>query len=204
MQIINGWLDGVRRIETPNMGGAMVPELIVMHFTAGASAESSALHFSRAESGVSAHVVIDRDGTVIQCVPFDRQAWHAGPSEYGGRIRLNQWSIGIELANWGQVTRLDDGTFETWAKRKLDASHVALVDGHYWEWFSSEQVCIAHCVCKAIKAWAREIGPGIRDVVGHSWVCVPSGRKPDPGPAFDMVAFRKLLGYHHAASRFQL
>lgn len=200
----DGWFEQVRRIESPNMGGPIVPELIVMHFTAGASGESSALHFSRPASGVSAHVVIDRDGAIIQCVPFNRQAWHAGSSEYGGRIRLNEWTVGVELANWGQVERLEDGSYQSWAKHTVDPAHVVRIGNTYWEWFPSEQVCSAYCVCKAITTWAREIGPGIRDVVGHSWVCVPSGRKPDPGPAFDMVAFRKLLGYHHAASRFQL
>ena len=190
-----GWIESVRRIETPNMGGPIVPELILIHFTAGASAESSARDCAVPGKQKSAHVFVDRDGTIIQQVPFSRQAWHAGPSEYGGRIRLNQWTVGVELANWGQVEKKDDGTFQTWAKSQIDPAHVVTVNGTHWEWFPSEQICVAHCVCRAIKTWAREIGPGIRDVVGHSSVCVPPHRKPDPGPAFDMGAFRKLLGF---------
>ncbi len=46
---------------------------------------------------VSAHVVIYRDGSVQQFVPFDRRAWHAGESRYGERTRCNDFSIGIEL-----------------------------------------------------------------------------------------------------------
>lgn len=46
---------------------------------------------------VSAHLLIRRDGTVIQYVPFDKRAWHAGQSEYRGRNRCNDFSIGIEL-----------------------------------------------------------------------------------------------------------
>lgn len=46
---------------------------------------------------VSAHVVIYRDGSVTQFVPFDRRAWHAGQSRFGERIRCNDFSIGIEL-----------------------------------------------------------------------------------------------------------
>ncbi|MFI9652045.1 1,6-anhydro-N-acetylmuramyl-L-alanine amidase AmpD [Guyparkeria halopsychrophila] len=46
---------------------------------------------------VSAHVVIYRDGSVTQFVPFDRRAWHAGQSRYGERTRCNDFSIGIEL-----------------------------------------------------------------------------------------------------------
>ena len=46
---------------------------------------------------VSAHVLIRRDGTVVQFVPFHRRAWHAGVSSYQGRNACNDFSIGIEL-----------------------------------------------------------------------------------------------------------
>ena len=46
---------------------------------------------------VSAHVVIDREGAMVQYVPFDRRAWHAGISVYDDRERCNDFSIGIEL-----------------------------------------------------------------------------------------------------------
>jgi AmpD protein len=46
---------------------------------------------------VSAHVLIRRDGEVVQYVPFDRRAWHAGQSCFEGRERCNDFSIGIEL-----------------------------------------------------------------------------------------------------------
>jgi AmpD protein len=46
---------------------------------------------------VSAHVLIRRDGEVVQYVPFEQRAWHAGQSRYGGRECCNDFSIGIEL-----------------------------------------------------------------------------------------------------------
>jgi AmpD protein len=46
---------------------------------------------------VSAHLLIDRHGTVTQFVPLCRRAWHAGESEYGGQAGCNDFSIGIEL-----------------------------------------------------------------------------------------------------------
>ena len=46
---------------------------------------------------VSAHCVIKRDGEVIQFVPFNERAWHAGVSSFQGRERCNDYSIGIEL-----------------------------------------------------------------------------------------------------------
>ncbi|MCC5855775.1 MAG: 1,6-anhydro-N-acetylmuramyl-L-alanine amidase AmpD [Idiomarina sp.] len=46
---------------------------------------------------VSAHCLIRRNGEVIQYVPFDQRAWHAGVSEWQGRTGCNDFSIGIEL-----------------------------------------------------------------------------------------------------------
>jgi len=46
---------------------------------------------------VSAHLLIRRDGTVVQFVPFTKRAWHAGVSSLEGRERVNDFSIGIEL-----------------------------------------------------------------------------------------------------------
>lgn len=46
---------------------------------------------------VSAHALIQRDGTIKQFVPFDQRAWHAGQSCYQGEEACNDFSIGIEL-----------------------------------------------------------------------------------------------------------
>lgn len=46
---------------------------------------------------VSAHLLIRRDGEVVQFVPFTQRAWHAGESAFRGRASCNDFSIGIEL-----------------------------------------------------------------------------------------------------------
>ena len=46
---------------------------------------------------VSSHILIRRNGDIIQFVPFNKRAWHAGISNYCGRDRCNDFSIGIEL-----------------------------------------------------------------------------------------------------------
>ena len=46
---------------------------------------------------VSAHLLIRRDGELVQFVPFNRRAWHAGQSQFRERERCNDFSIGIEL-----------------------------------------------------------------------------------------------------------
>ncbi|MBE9568636.1 MAG: 1,6-anhydro-N-acetylmuramyl-L-alanine amidase AmpD [Proteobacteria bacterium] len=49
------------------------------------------------EMQVSSHVLIKRDGEIVQFVPFHERAWHAGQSDYCGRKHCNDFSIGIEL-----------------------------------------------------------------------------------------------------------
>ena len=46
---------------------------------------------------VSTHLLIRRDGELMQFVPFTERAWHAGESCFRGRDRCNDYSIGIEL-----------------------------------------------------------------------------------------------------------
>ena len=55
---------------------------------------------------VSAHVLIKRNGKIIQFVPFNKRAWHAGVSSYKGKNDCNNFSIGIELEG------SDDDIFE--------------------------------------------------------------------------------------------
>jgi N-acetylmuramoyl-L-alanine amidase len=56
-------------------------------------------HFLNPRSQVSAHYIIGKRGEVLQCVPDEKRAWHAGPSKYQGREKVNDFSIGIELVN---------------------------------------------------------------------------------------------------------
>jgi AmpD protein len=73
---------------------------------------------------VSAHALIRRDGCIIQFVPFDRRAWHAGESSWRGRARCNDYSVGIELEG-------TDGTsYEDAQYSSLAMLLVALIDAY--------------------------------------------------------------------------
>lgn len=61
---------------------------------------------------VSAHVLIRRDGGVVQYVPFCRRAWHAGVSEWMGRTRCNDFSVGVELEG-GEIGPFEDAQYMT-------------------------------------------------------------------------------------------
>jgi AmpD protein len=57
---------------------------------------------------VSSHLLIRRDGEVIQFVPFARRAWHAGESRFRGRDVCNDFSIGIELEGTDDCAYTDE------------------------------------------------------------------------------------------------
>jgi len=56
---------------------------------------------------VSAHVLIRRDGGIMQFVPFHQRAWHAGASHHDGRDQCNDFSIGIELEGADDIPYTD-------------------------------------------------------------------------------------------------
>ena len=70
---------------------------------------------------VSSHLLISRRGRVSQFVPFDRRAWHAGVSSYGGRQGCNAFSIGIELEGTDRAPYTDSQY-----RRLLDALRALL------------------------------------------------------------------------------
>ena len=89
---------------SPNFGdrrGGARPELIVIHYTAMQSCAAALARMCDPLTEVSAHYLIDADGTVLALVPEEKRAWHAGAGMWGGRDDVNSRSIGIELANDG-------------------------------------------------------------------------------------------------------
>jgi AmpD protein len=56
---------------------------------------------------VSAHFLVRRDGEVIQFVPCEKRAWHAGQSSWQGRQACNDFSIGIELEGTDELPFAD-------------------------------------------------------------------------------------------------
>ena len=57
---------------------------------------------------VSSHLLIERDGSLVQFVPFNKKAWHAGVSSFKGRENCNEFSIGIELEGTDENAYTDD------------------------------------------------------------------------------------------------
>ncbi|SFP05585.1 N-acetylmuramoyl-L-alanine amidase [Tranquillimonas alkanivorans] len=87
---------------SPNRGprrGGVRPDMVVIHYTAMASAEAAVRRLCAPEAEVSAHYLVAEDGTVVRMVDEDARAWHAGAGAWGEVSDVNSRSIGIELAN---------------------------------------------------------------------------------------------------------
>jgi len=90
---------------SPNFGerrGRGQVELVVLHYTAMPSCAEALERLCDPGAEVSAHYLIDADGTVLSLVPETARAWHAGAGEWRGVGDVNSRSIGIELANTGR------------------------------------------------------------------------------------------------------
>lgn len=85
---------------SPNFGPrkhGRAPDMIVLHYTAMDSAAAALERMCDPIPEVSAHYLIDRDGTITQMVDEDMRAWHAGSGAWGDITDVNSHSIGIEL-----------------------------------------------------------------------------------------------------------
>ena len=91
-----------RQVPSPNFGPRELPvTMIVLHYTGMQSADEALERLCSEEAGVSAHYLIDEDGTVTQMVAEENRAWHAGKSYWRGITDVNSASVGIELVNPG-------------------------------------------------------------------------------------------------------
>jgi len=96
-----GWI-GYTVIKSPNYNERPAGEIvncIVLHSTAQPLFIDTIKRFQDPETKVSAHFVVDRDGTVVQMAPLTKRAWHAGVSSFDGVEGVNDYSIGIEMTN---------------------------------------------------------------------------------------------------------
>lgn len=124
MDIVDGWLSTAQQIPSENCDARPSDEisLIVIHcislpaghfgndyveqlFTNQITLSHHPDFADLAELKVASHLFIRRDGRIVQFVPFNQRAWHAGVSEFDGRSQCNDFSIGIELEG------IDSGEF---------------------------------------------------------------------------------------------
>jgi N-acetylmuramoyl-L-alanine amidase len=105
--------------------GALAPDLVVLHYTGMESADAALARLCdpRGSERVSAHYVVDEDGTILQLVPEARRAWHAGEGSWAGAGDINSRSIGVEIVNPGH-----DFGYPAFPARQIDALIALLGD----------------------------------------------------------------------------
>jgi N-acetylmuramoyl-L-alanine amidase len=182
--------------KTPNQGGSFdagLPDTIIIHYTAGSSAESSIKTLCDKRNKASAHLVVSRDGVVTQLLPFNKIAWHAGKSSYGGRTGFNKYSIGIEIDNAGKLTKSSD-QYIAWFGRVypesdvIEAVHRNESEPYYWHRYTEKQIDRVNDICvDLIEAYE------ISSILGHEEIS--PRRKIDPGPAFPLDKLRDRVLY---------
>jgi N-acetylmuramoyl-L-alanine amidase len=91
---------------SPNCGerrGGVLPDMIVIHYTGMAGCAEARARLCDPAAEVSAHWLVDLDGSAEALVPEALRAWHAGEGEWAGVTDVNSRSVGIELANPGNA-----------------------------------------------------------------------------------------------------
>ncbi len=131
----------------PRRDGAK-PDIVVIHYTAMASARTAANTLCNPDTEVSAHYLIAEDGEVMSLVPEAMRAWHAGAGAWGNVTDVNSRSIGIELANTG---------FAPFAAAQMDAL-ADVLRGINARWNIRPERVIGH----SDMAPGRKIDPGAR------------------------------------------
>jgi N-acetylmuramoyl-L-alanine amidase len=92
----------VRDVPSPNFDARRgPPDMLVLHYTGMQTAEAAIARLCDPEARVSAHYVVDEDGSILKLVPEERRAWHAGRGVWLGETDCNAASIGIEIVNPG-------------------------------------------------------------------------------------------------------
>ena len=134
--------------------------MIVLHYTAMDSAAAAIERLCDPIYEVSAHYVIDTDGTITQLVSEDMRAWHAGAGAWGDITDVNSHAIGIELDYCPPF----EGVLQ----------------------FDARQIQALQDLLSDILQRRPEITP--ERIIGHSDMA--PARKFDPGPPIPMGTFR--------------
>lgn len=147
---MNRWLVN-KVIASPNCNDRLLPiTMVVLHYTGMRTAGEALARLCDPSSQVSAHYLIDEDGTVTCMVPEDKRAWHAGKSYWRGVSDINSASIGIELVNPGH-----EFGYRPFPEPQMDALLPLLAD-----MMDRHDIPRANVVGHSDVAPARKVDPG--------------------------------------------
>lgn len=167
-----------------------MPVGIVIHHTVTYNLNSTVEYLAKNE--VDVHFVIGKEGDVVQMVPCNLDASHAGESEWGKYKFLNGYFIGIEVVNIGPLTKKANKYFDTYGREyKGDVRERKTLGELYWEPFTEKQEESLYFLCKWL---IDQYGIPLENVIAH-YEASPK-RKIDPAGGmkhWPMQKFRDLL-----------
>ena len=175
-------------------------EGIVIHFTAGASASSSASWLANPTSKASAHFVVGKEGEVYQVVETSNRAWHAGSSVWLDRSGANNYTIGIEVDNPGPLTKDSNGNFKTvYGAAYSGETTMDATGARHYAAYTNKQLEAVRDLCFKL---CNELRIDPLMIVGHEHVA--PRRKVDPGPAFDWTLIDAIYTPYFSVAPHQL
>jgi N-acetylmuramoyl-L-alanine amidase len=153
-----------REVPSPNWNARKLPvSMVVLHYTGMTSAADALERLCDPAAEVSAHYLIDEDGTVTRLVDEAHRAWHAGKAYWRGLTDINSASVGIELVNPGH-----EFGYRPFADAQMEALVPLLAD-----------IVVRHGIAPA-------------DVVGHSDVAPARKTDPGELFDWDLLARYRL------------
>jgi len=124
--------------------------MLVLHYTGMPNAEAALERMLDAGAKVSAHYMIDEDGSLLSLVDEDMRAWHCGEAYWRGSSDINGRSIGIELVNPGHE----------WGYRAFPEAQMAVLEMLIGDIFSRHDIAPGNVVGHSDIAPRRKQDPG--------------------------------------------
>ena len=171
--------DGITAIErpSPNRGERKTAiDMLLFHYTGMESAQAALERLCDPATAVSAHYLIEEDGTLHRLVDDAQRAWHAGVGSWAGDTDVNSRAIGIELQNPGHE----------FGYRDFPAAQIAVLERLSRYLITKHSIPARHVLGHSDVAPGRKQDPGER----FPWQRLaqagigrwPRARKPDGGP----------------------
>lgn len=168
--------------------GTMQPGGVTVHYTADRDLLRSIQALE--SKNLAYHLIIDRQGTVFQMLPFDRTCYHAGKASWHN-LSPNSRHIAVAFLSWGQLRRSPNG-HRSWSDVYVAPNDVRTNGQGAWDAATDFQ----EAALKSFLRWAcLELKIDPDSVCGHDECAIPPGRKVDPGGSlsFRMADLRKEL-----------
>lgn len=166
------------------------PKYLIIHTTDGILMSSTINSFLDEKHGASTHLLVGRDGGVVQFVDFNTVAYHCGFSYWEEDIDLNQFSIGIEVDNGGFLSHADD----VWKWKTTIIPDDDVTQVRYWKnfgklgWqkFTDIQLKVLREIVQALQDQYH-----FQLVLGHDVINL--SERVDPGPLFPRGEFEQMV-----------